>query len=241
MGFIYRFTSPTNKSYVGQTIRPIKERFKEHLIPSSKCKAIYGAIKKHGWDKMKKEWIEVPDDELNFYEEMLVALLGTIAPGGYNLREGGGSGGKLCEEVKQKISKSMTGKTLTDEHKQNISDTHKGKTLTDDHKQKLSVSHKGKTHSDGVKQQISESLTGRTLSDDHKQNISNSMFGKTGEDHPRSKKVYQYDLDGTFVQSFASGREAASHLNKTDGTHISACARDKCPSAYGFKWSYTKL
>ncbi|AGE55827.1 GIY-YIG catalytic domain-containing endonuclease [Acanthocystis turfacea Chlorella virus MN0810.1] len=238
MGFIYRLTSPKNKSYVGQTIRPIKERFRDHQYTSSGCKAICGAIQKYGWENMKKEWIEVPDDELNFYEEMLVALIGAIAPGGYNLREGGDSGGKPCEEVKKKMSESRTGDK-----------NHMFGRTGEDHPMF------GRTHTEEAKQKMSDVKTGDK----------NHMFGRTGEDHPRfgimhtdeskqqmsesnkgeknplSKKVYQYDLDGTFIQSFASGGEAARSLNKTYKTRICECANNKRPTAHGFKWSYTKL
>jgi len=66
------------------------------------------------------------------------------------------------------------------------------------------------------------------------------MYGKIGEEHHRSKKIYQYDLDGNFVRSFGSGGEAAIYLKKDDGSNIRACARGYCPTAYGFKWSYVK-
>ena len=35
MGFIYILTSPSGKSYIGQTNRPIEERFKEHQKSNS--------------------------------------------------------------------------------------------------------------------------------------------------------------------------------------------------------------
>ena len=105
MGYIYMLTSPSGKSYIGQTIRDIHKRLEEHQLPSSKCVAVYNAIQKYGWENVKKEWYEVPDEELDFYEEMLVALLGTLAPGGYNLKEGGGNG-NLSEETKKKNQRS---------------------------------------------------------------------------------------------------------------------------------------
>ncbi|AGE59601.1 GIY-YIG catalytic domain-containing endonuclease [Acanthocystis turfacea Chlorella virus OR0704.3] len=261
MGFIYRLTSPSNKSYIGQTFRPIEKRFKEHQDPDSPCVAISRAIQKHGWDNMKKKWIEIPDEDLNFYEEMLVALLGTLAPGGYNLKEGGGNG-KPCEEVRKKISIAQTGKTLTDDHKQKLSAANIGKTLSNDHKQKLSAAHTGKTlcddhkqkisvaisgnknpfhgktHTDEVKQKISESLTGRTLTDEHTQNISDSH---KGDKNHRSKTVYQYDFKDTYVKSFVSSEDAARSLNKKFSSSISECARGIRKSAYGFKWSFTEL
>jgi group I intron endonuclease len=246
MGYIYMLTSPKGKSYIGQTIRPIEERFKEHYTKSdSHCVAISSAIKFHGWENIKKEWFNVPDDELNFYEEMLVALLGTLSPDGYNIREGGGSGGKWCEEAKEKMRRAMTGKIKSAEHRRNIGKAQKGKTLGDDHKQKLSVANSGKnnpfygrTHTDESNQKNRAAHTGKTLSDDHKQKLSKIMTG--GNNH-KSKQVYQYGLDGMFIQSFASGGEAARSLNKTDGTSINKCARGERPTSYGFKWSYTEL
>lgn len=187
---------------------------------------------------MKKEWIEVPDDELNFYEEMLVALLGTLAPGGYNLKEGGSSG-KWCEEAKQKFSESQTGDKNHMFGRTGEGHPRFGIMHTEEAKGKMSESHKGKTLNDEHKQHISETLTGRTLTDERKQNISNSLLG---DKNNKSKKVYQYTINGTFIQSFASSGEAARSLNKNNGdSNICACANDKRKSAYGFKWSYMKL
>ncbi|AGE57776.1 GIY-YIG catalytic domain-containing endonuclease [Acanthocystis turfacea Chlorella virus NTS-1] len=252
MGFIYMLTSPYGKPYIGQTTRPIEERFQEHQKPSSKCVAIYNAIQYHGWENFEKHWYEVPDEVLNDHEELMVEVLGTLAPGGYNLKEGGGSGGKLCEEVKKKLSESkqgeknpMYGQTMNYDHKQKISKALIGKTKSDDHKQKLSESLKGKTKSDDHKRKMSEStkgeknhMYGKTMSDCHKQKIREAL---SGDKNPTSKNIYQYGLDGTFVRSFASIGEAARSLNKSDGINISRCARGDRKSAYGFKWSYTKL
>ncbi|AGE57672.1 GIY-YIG catalytic domain-containing endonuclease [Acanthocystis turfacea Chlorella virus NTS-1] len=245
MGFIYMLTSPYGKSYIGQTIRPIEERLKEHQLPSSNCVAIYNAIKLHGWDNFEKHWYEVPDEDLNEHEELMVEVLGTLAPGGYNLKEGGGSGGKMSEEVKKKMSESRKdekhynyGKTQPDEVKQKISIKLKGRTLDDEVKQKMSEAQKGRTFSDEHRQNLSETQKGRIMSDDHKQNLSESH---KGEKNQNSKKVYQYDLNGTFVQSFASGGDAARSLNKNPGSSIGECARGERKTAYGFKWSYMEL
>ena len=109
MGFIYMLTFPSEKSYIGQTIRDIHKRLEEHQWPNSKCVAVYNAIKKYGWEKVKIDWYEVPNEDLNKHEELMVEVLGTLSPGGYNLREGGGSKGRPSEETKEKISESMTG------------------------------------------------------------------------------------------------------------------------------------
>jgi group I intron endonuclease len=60
-----------------------------------------------------------------------------------------------------------------------------------------------------------------------------------GEKNYKSKRVYQYDLDGAFINSFGSTEEAGRHLEKY-GANIRKCACGKQETAYGFKWSYVK-
>jgi group I intron endonuclease len=318
MGFIYMLTSPSGKSYIGQSIRPIEKRLAEHQLLSSKCRAIRGAIQKYGWENFDIEWYDVPDEDLNFYEEMLVALLGTLASNGYNLREGGGSHGKMSAESKKKMSEAKLGKqhteetkkklsevnsgkkhymygkthteetkkkmsdakqNMTEEHKKNISKSHIGKTHTDETKKKIGESQIGKTHTDETKKKMSKAHTGRTLSEETKKKISkaisgekNHNYGKTGEKnpnygktpseetkkkiskaisgekHPKSKKVYQYELDGTYVDWFWSSGEAARKLNESNeisiikcAASIRKCAGGKLESVQGYKWSRTEL
>jgi group I intron endonuclease len=253
MGYIYKLTSPYGKTYIGQTIRPIKERLEEHRKGRSKgCRAIYNAIKYHGWENFDKEWYEVLDDDLNFYEEMLVALLGTLSPSGYNLKEGGGSKGKMSEESKQKNRKAHIGKTLSKEHKQKIGDGQRGNPKSKEHKQKIGDGNRGKIVNKETRQKMSgenNPMYGIPRPQEIKQMLSeansgenNFMYGKTGEKCPTSKRVYQYDMGGNILESFGSCEEAARELKKPNGSSIGACARGVKgrKTAHGFKWAYTK-
>ena len=222
MGFIYMLTFPSEKSYIGQTIRPIEERFKEHPVKSD-CVAVYNAIKKFGWEKVEQEWYEVPDEDLNKHEELMVEVLGTLAPDGYNLKEGGGNG-KLSEETKRKISETMSGEKNHNYGKTGEKSHMYGKTHTKESKQKMSEAKSGEKNPN----------YGKTLSVETKKKLSEAM---SGEKHHASKKVYQYTLDGTYVDEYGSSEEAARALGKTDGSSISKCARGKQSTAYGFKWS----
>ena len=246
MGYVYMLTSPSGKSYIGQTFRTIEERFGEHQRCSG-CVLIYKAIQKYGWDKIDKVWYEVPDDDLNFYEEMLVALLGTLAPSGYNLREGGGNS-KLSDETKKKMSEAqrgekshMYGKTLSDETKRKLSESRVGKPLGEETKRKMSESKRGekshmygKTLSDETKRKLSESHMGKTLGEETRQKMSDA---RRGDKNHFSKTVYQYTLDGVIVAFFGSSGEAANYLNKKCGTAIRRCARGEQKTAYDYKWS----
>ena len=92
-------------------------------------------------------------------------------------------------------------------------------------------------------------MFGIPKSDDHKKKNREAhlgeksfMFGKNGEKNHNSKRVYQYALDGTFIDSFGSTEEAGRYMGK-DGTNVRACARGVkgYKTAYGFKWSYIKF
>ncbi|AGE54808.1 GIY-YIG catalytic domain-containing endonuclease [Paramecium bursaria Chlorella virus MA1D] len=261
MGFIYTLTSPIGKKYIGQTTRSIEQRFIEHQQKDSRCKAIAESINKYGWDNFIIDYYECPDDELNKHERWLVKLMNTLSPDGYNLKEGGGSCGKHSEESKKKISKALRGekhpnfgKHLLQKTKRKISIAQKGEKSHMYRKTGKLHHNYGKQHSEESRNKMSEAqkgekhhLFGKHLSEETKKKLSNANsgeknhnFGKYGECHNRSKKVYQYNLDGTFIQSFGSCREAARHIGKRQG-HISSCARNELKSAFGFKWSYTLL
>lgn len=58
------------------------------------------------------------------------------------------------------------------------------------------------------------------------------------------KIVNQYDLQGNYIQSFASAKAAAESLNKITATsngassHITDVCRGKRKTAYGYKWKF---
>jgi group I intron endonuclease len=215
MGYIYIITSSSGKSYIGQTTRAIKERFQKHQLKSSKCVAIYNAIKFYGWENFVIDWYECSDDELNKHEKWMIKLMRTLSPEGYNLMEGGGSGGKRSEETKQRMGDGRRGKK-----------NHMW----------------GKHHSEETKKKQSNALRGtksymfgNPLSEEIKQKMSEA---KLGEKNYKSKRVYQYALDGTFIDSFGSVQEANRHLKKS-GSSIEKCVLYKRKTAYNFKWSYT--
>jgi group I intron endonuclease len=196
----------------------------------------------------------------------MVNLMGTLSPNGYNLREGGGSRGKHSEEAKQKNREAHLGENnatfgipRSKETKQKIGDGNRGKTQSDEAKRKIGDGNRGKTRTDEMNQRNRAAQLGKTITKETKQkqreaNLgeNNPMWGSKrsketkqkhsesikGDKNHNSKRVYQYTLDGTFINSFASTGEAESHLEK-NGSSIRACAREKRNTAYKFKWSYT--
>ena len=149
MGYIYILTSPSGKSYIGQTIRPIQERFGEHRSQVSNCVVISRAIQKYGWDTFEKDWYECPDDDLNKHEELIIEVLGTLSPGGYNLKEGG-SNGRHSEETIQRMREAQRG-----EKNHNF-----GIPKSEECKQRLRDANLGKKASEGTKRKMSEAQLG---------------------------------------------------------------------------------
>lgn len=73
---------------------------------------------------------------------------------------------------------------------------------------------------------------------------------KTGQEYQKekfSKSVNQFTLDGIFIQSFSSLKEAGFFLQKDKnistkvagiGTHVREAANGKRQTAYGYKWKW---
>lgn len=181
-GIVYKYTSPSGKSYIGQTVRP-EERMAKHRRMENDC-AFHRAIKKYGFDNFTYEvlvTIDLDDEQelkqkLDFFEKFYIRKYKTFE-NGYNLTLGGGGhlGFKVSEEVRHKISEARKGKALSEEHKAKLSEAHKGIKLpprSEEHKAKLSEVQKGKFISDEVRSKMSEAHKGKTLSEETKRKMS---------------------------------------------------------------------
>ena len=118
-GFIYKITNTINgKSYLGQTIQNVKERFYQHC--ATKCSkavsnmAIHRAIKKYGKSNFTVEVIEEIDSaNLNDRERYWIKYYNSYN-NGYNSTKGGQDGCKSFKDldVESIIKEYNTGKSL---------------------------------------------------------------------------------------------------------------------------------
>jgi hypothetical protein len=120
-------------------------------------------------------------------------------------------------------------------------------------KQKIRKARLGTTRNKETKQKLREAHLGKKQS---KITIQKKREAILGEKHYKSKRIYQYNIDGIFIDSFGSCGEAARHLKEKYGSiidkdvqgslkiiygsSIGRCARGVkgYKTAYGFKWSY---
>ena len=111
-GVLYRFKRKTGsrKAYIGIS-GDFPKRFKAHVY--GKCdrnrseSAIHNAINKYGIDGFDVDILDfLPDEELSRAEYEEIAFQKTMAPGGYNLEEGG-SRAHATEDTRRKRSEAM--------------------------------------------------------------------------------------------------------------------------------------
>jgi len=118
-GIIYKIhCEVSGKSYIGKTIQPLKTRIQQHKGNNkNSCRALSEATQEHGWDNFKVSVIwEGNATILGEMERKLISEHGTLEPGGYNIREGGGrservsdTSRKLMIEKQREISKRRGG------------------------------------------------------------------------------------------------------------------------------------
>ena len=118
-GFIYKITNTINgKSYIGQTIQNVKERFYQHC--ATKCSkavsnmAIHRAIKKYGKSNFTVEVIEEIDStNLNDRERYWIKYYNSYN-NGYNSTKGGQDGIKLFKNLDTEsiVREYKSGKSL---------------------------------------------------------------------------------------------------------------------------------
>jgi group I intron endonuclease len=175
---IYKHTSPSGKSYIGQT-KDYDTRCKRHQQPTSGCPAFSAAISKYGWDNFTHEFLieHITEDEANTLEVFYIKEHQSLHPKGYNLTTGGDASSQSTET------------------RAKISATHQGMTHTDETKAKLSVI--GSNRSAETNAKISAALKGKTFSDAHKAKIAVALTGK-----PKNKPCFKYIVTSPYGQVF---------------------------------------
>jgi group I intron endonuclease len=233
---IYKITNNiNNKMYIGQTIRPLLKRFKEHKKRAN-CSALYEALKKYGEENFTIELIENVEsiNLLNEREQHWITFYNTLSPNGYNLTSGGNNGRVSSEETKQKLSNFMKGKVgkdhpgyghkVTEEHKKLLSDQMKNRIILDETKKKMSESAKG-----------NQKQLGKKRSEETKLKMSQKKKGLPF--FKKRKPVTAISKTGEFF-NFDSVDNAATSLN-IGRKSISNCLNGWSKSAGNYTFKYT--
>lgn len=207
MGIIYCATNKVNgKMYIGQTIKGLKKRRKEHIAKAHKdgsC-AFHRAIQKYGEDSFSWKILEqnIPIEQLNDLEMVYIDLVESYLTG-YNMTHGGETSfGYVCsEETKKKISIANSGENNywfgrkhSPEFCKRISEVHTGKIVSEETRKKLSDANKGensawwgKEHTEETKEKIRQSRLGKKASEETKRRIGKASKGRKHSEESKKK------------------------------------------------------
>tara|TARA_A100001015_G_scaffold224973_1_gene253834 strand:+ start:1096 stop:1707 length:612 start_codon:yes stop_codon:yes gene_type:complete len=130
-GFIYKLTSPSNKSYIGQVVeflkngrkKGVKRRWLQHCRAAMRndtrgCICLNNAIRKYNPENFTVEVLLYCNiDDLDVYEKQFIEWFDTLAPNGYNLQSGG-TNTKHSDQTCKKRSLSM--KTMLKDPKKRL-------------------------------------------------------------------------------------------------------------------------
>lgn len=106
-GFIYKITSPDGMIYIGQTIKSVQARCKQHTYPNG-CLRIYRAYNKYGSSGMSVSILgHHPLSMLDAEEIKAIKDHNCISPLGYNLCGGGECGRNPSEETRQRYREAI--------------------------------------------------------------------------------------------------------------------------------------
>src|SRR5208337_991003 len=87
MGWIYIFTFPNSKQYVGQT-KDLKDRYRGHR--NGKDQKVDKAIQKYGWKNVQKIAMKCSNEYLDWIEEEWVKELDSFSKGYNSTKDGKG-------------------------------------------------------------------------------------------------------------------------------------------------------
>ena len=172
-----------HKIYIGQTIRPVWERIREHKRKKS---LIGDDIRKYGWKNFALIVLEecTSKEQLNEAEKSWIAKFDCKEPDGYNRNSGGWGGSSPSDAVRAKISASNKGKHFND---------NKGKKDSPETRAKKSAAQMGNTKGRGNK--------GRIPTKTHRANLSSA-----------GRKVLYPNLDAELVKRQLTYGELANHV-----------------------------
>jgi len=217
-GIIYCLTNTvTGKSYVGQTTYTLEQRWAQHRCQAKKsnsgCLLLYNSMRKHGVDVFSHRILEVAEtkQDLDSLEIYWIAELGTKAPSGYNLKDGG-SRGKPSEETRARQRASHLGKVLSQEQCESMSKSQSARRV----KEKLEGT--GPQFSQASRLAMRQAKLGRNLSEEHKAKLSIAGKGRAPSEETRAKlRASRLDYH-TSEQTKAKIREARLGQKASDET-----------------------
>lgn len=228
---IYKITSPTGRVYIGQST-DIDYRFSSYK--KLKCKPqlrIYNSFMKYGVDNHIFEIVEECSIEsLNERERYWQDFYNVLGKGGLNclLVSTGSLQRVLSDEMKLKISNSLTGFRHTEESRAKISKGLTGRPVSEETRRKLSESNKNKHQSPETAIKISKALRGRKIP---REVIEKRSKSQSGASHYKAKVIVNTQ-NGVFYDCITEAAECYGIKRSTLNNFLTGRRKNKTYLAY---------
>lgn len=222
-GYIYKYTSPSGKSYIGQTIDTLYARAGgPNGKRYNKCPVFYKAIQKYGFGKFEVEiLIEAPQSQLDELEKKYIEIFNTQIPNGYNVSNGGSAQG--TKKVYQ--YDSVTGDFLAEYP--SVADA--GKAVNREPQGIVDCTHGRKLTCGGYCWSLQKLNKYPIYEKKEILEYSSDL-----------KEVKMYDLKGNFIRTFKSISEAARFCDG-ERSAIKKCCRHELKSHRGYRWECSEV
>lgn len=216
-GFIYKYTSPNGKSYIGQTTTSLITRSGKRGKNYFGCPVFYKAIIKYGFKNFSVEILgEFELNQLNKKEKYYIETFNTLIPNGYNVKDGGQDTSRRENPI---YAYNLDGSFYKKYFNQNDARKEFGINGSD-----ISKCLDGKLHF------VKEKIWRR----DYVESIEPVLTGKNG-----AKPVIQIDPETNQVLNvYDSASAAARALGLSRPTNISKCCHEPHHTCAGFKWQF---
>lgn len=169
----------TGEQYVGQTMKKIRYRFREHIRKAlnnqKSCTKLSRAIRKYKPENFTIELItSVSPEEKDQAEVFWIAELNTVAPNGLNLLSGGQRNSYPCEETLQRMREAALAR-CTPEWRKQVSERQKGVPKSKEACEKLGLRMVELWKDPDWRENQVAKRTGKTPSDETKTKMSKSQ------------------------------------------------------------------
>lgn len=227
---VYVHEAPSGKRYVGITSRNVNVRW-ENGKGYKNNTHFWNAIQKYNWNNISHYILfeGLTKEQAENKEIELIALWNTTNPNcGYNHTFGGNCKGKVTEETKRKLS--QIAKEYFSTHRPPALGTH----LSSQTRLKISAARKGTKWSDETREKILKSKKENPYH--HTEDSILKIKAANAENYIKSsKKICQYNLNGEYIRTFNSIREA-SRITGINRQQLSACCKGTNLNAGGYHW-----
>jgi group I intron endonuclease len=189
---IYKITCLiNNRTYIGQTVNPLKTRWWQHCHAKDGKKSmpyIDKAIRKYGSENFTIEQIAEASslDELNELEGKFIKELNSLKPNGYNL-DSGGKNKRVHEDTKRAMSELSKNHWKDPSFRERVIAGNTGRKNSDESKKNQSDGAKRRWSDEEERKRQSERCTGKIVSEETKQRMRHPKSTTENMKKPKSE------------------------------------------------------